>query len=665
MLGKAFLETADYHALVTNRDFNFVVGRRGTGKSALFERVTAHFAKGRGDLMLCAKPEEFENLALQQAFSGTKPEYREVRAVTRLAWKTHLLYWALPIIMNHYKVAGTENHSILQRLYYSDVDFAENTTPSRLTEIVNRATAEAGSIQHVPAAIARKYEVTRLQTAIQASLAEINRKVLVYIDGLDEGWLPTATATAVLGGLAIAVADLEESQSGIHGTLFVRDNMFRALAYFDPDFSRHVEGNTLRLHWDEASLFDLVARRLRVALDLGHIENSERVWNQFAGDGISNRDGFERCLHHTLYRPRDILVLLNQSYHLARRRGRDRVEGEDVNSAAVSISHDRLQDLIKEYEEVLPGIRPFVEAFEGRNAFGSVQEVTAHLSGEIESGAYDEAADSDFAIFGSARQVLFALYGVGFLGFEDRSRKSYVFCHDGSGAELEEVTPELTTVVHPCYWKALELRAVEDPEDVAVQINDEFDSSGKDSLGDLRIKRLGQVVSELPKIEIGSAGARQFEEWTLRAVKLLFAGKLANPELHPDPQGVQRRDVVATNVAEHGLWRRIRDDFDSRQLIFEVKNYEELKIEDYRQLLSYTSGPYGRFGVILHRGSSEGVAEKDRKWLQTMYYEHDRVILTVPDSFLVRAISKLRNAGRFDYVEDQLSKRLDTFVRNP
>ena len=34
MLAKAFIETADYRALIQSDDFNFVVGRRGTGKSA-------------------------------------------------------------------------------------------------------------------------------------------------------------------------------------------------------------------------------------------------------------------------------------------------------------------------------------------------------------------------------------------------------------------------------------------------------------------------------------------------------------------------------------------------------------------------------------------------------------------------------------------------------
>jgi hypothetical protein len=78
---------------------------------------------------------------------------------------------------------------------------------------------------------------------------------------------------AGLGGLSLAIADLSEGQSGIHSTIFVRDNMFRALAHFDGDFSRHIEGHSLRLHWNENSLFQLIANRLRIVLKLAGIES--------------------------------------------------------------------------------------------------------------------------------------------------------------------------------------------------------------------------------------------------------------------------------------------------------------------------------------------------------------------------------------------------------
>lgn len=43
MLAEAFVKTSDYQALTSTFDFNFVVGRRGTGKTALFIKVAEYF----------------------------------------------------------------------------------------------------------------------------------------------------------------------------------------------------------------------------------------------------------------------------------------------------------------------------------------------------------------------------------------------------------------------------------------------------------------------------------------------------------------------------------------------------------------------------------------------------------------------------------------------
>jgi hypothetical protein len=68
--------------------------------------------------------------------------------------------------------------------------------------------------------------------------------------------------------------------------------MFRALAHEDDDFTRHIEGHTLRLQWDQESLFGMVVARLRVVLGMESSENDVKVWNRFAQKELQGRDGF-------------------------------------------------------------------------------------------------------------------------------------------------------------------------------------------------------------------------------------------------------------------------------------------------------------------------------------------------------------------------------------
>ncbi|HWU39071.1 MAG TPA: hypothetical protein VN203_15590, partial [Candidatus Acidoferrum sp.] len=97
-----------------------------------------------------------------------------------------------------------------------------------------------------------------------------------------------------------------------------------------------------------------------------------------------------------------------------------------------------------------------------------------------------------------------------------------------------------------------------------------------------------------------------------------FSGKLANIQRKPNPGATQQRDIVATNMAEKGFWKRVRDDYRTRQVVFEIKNYEELGPDDFRQVLSYTSGEDGQFAMIVSRAQSELLTDRGKQWVATM-----------------------------------------------
>lgn len=128
--------------------------------------------------------------------------------------------------------------------------------------------------------------------------------------------------------------------------------------------------------------------------------------------------------------------------------------------------------------------------------------------------------------------------------------------------------------------------------------------------------------------------------------------------------GIQQRDVVATNMATVGFWKRILEDYKSRQVIFEVKNYEEIQPDDFRQALSYSSGEYGQFVVLVSRTNNELVSEREKGWIRSLYFEHHRMVLILPAVVLARCVSKLRSTRKYNYTEDQLMKRMDLFVRS-
>ena len=664
MLDKAFVETTDYKALLATQDFNFVVGRRGTGKSAIYRKLQQNLVTNKNVLLITETPKEHFTIEYQNLISKAATDYRIVRAISRLVWRSHLLFETIKNIKTHYKGSKIINYEFI-KLYYEKYQHIINCDcTTRCIMILREFIKEGCSGCELPSKIALALQTDKLEDLVKKALSDINIRVVALYDGLDEGWIPNIIATAILGGLAATASDFGNNQSGIHIVLFIRDNMFRSLANYDSDFSKHIEGDTIRLHWDENSLLNFITRRLRIILKMEDVESDIKVWNRFSARELSNRNGFQLCLRNTLYRPRDILVLLNAAYQVAIRESRENIIEKDIEISARTISQDRLNDLSKEYETVLPGLKDFISPFYGHPASNKYSSIISILDDAYSNTDYSKPESIDFALFNSGKEIFSALYSIGFIGVMDNSIGGYVFCHDGSATGTQSISDEQLTIIHPCYWKALDVTDEMPDSEVVIQINDEYEVQGKNELQDARLRRLGSIIGELPKIPLGHEGSENFLLWVLNSIKILFAGKLSNIQMKPNEGGIQRRDIVATNLAKSFFWDRILNDFQSRQITFEVKNYEVLKPEDFRQVLSYSTGEYGKFVIIVTRNPNENPSDVEIGWIKSLWYDHQLRVMIVTAQAIARCLSKMRSQKKYDYTDDYLSKTMDNYVRS-
>lgn len=101
-----------------------------------------------------------------------------------------------------------------------------------------------------------------------------------------------------------------------------------------------------------------------------------------------------------------------------------------------------------------------------------------------------------------------------------------------------------------------------------------------------------------------------------------------------------------------------------RQAIFEIKNYKSLASNEYRQMLSYLTGEYGRLGFIVNRDDDTNL-EKGREldWMREMYNSHDVLIIKLTGKYLANMLSKLRNPQKHDAPDKALNSLLDTYIR--
>jgi hypothetical protein len=50
---------------------------------------------------------------------------------------------------------------------------------------------------------------------------------------------------------------------------------------------------------------------------------------------------------------------------------------------------------------------------------------------------------------------------------------------------------------------------------------------------------------------------------------------------HPNGNAVQRRDIIGTNGGKSDFWKRVLEDYKTRQVVFDAKNFEELGPSEY------------------------------------------------------------------------------------
>ena len=661
MLDAAFVETSDYKTLIGSSERCIVVGRRGSGKSALVYRLLKHWRSDQDLKLVQIANEEDQVIGVRPFIERFGSRFTHLRAGSRIVWRYALLMEIAAAMAPQYRFSKRLEPPLSDHLArWRGFSSGSSSRLYLLMRGLGPPTSPSAAIGE----LAHTLEVDEIQNAVLKGLKSAKTRCAILIDKLDEGYEPDPLGVGMVDGLIQASIDSNTRlEDQAHCTLFVRDNIFRAVAQLDPDYSRNIEGQVLRLHWDEYQLMAVIANRIRVAFNL-EPENDLKAWNRCTARELRGRDGFRKCLQLTLYRPRDIISLLNQAFHAANKQDRQQLIETDLDSTAREISSNRLDDLHKEYEAIFPGLLNFTNRFANTTREHTVADVYDMTRAVISQDIYEPDVQQHFAILENPEQVAHALCSIGFLGTKDTTSGNYVFCHDGS-VSTHGFGPTDQLLVHPCYWMALSLTGSPLEAEKAQEIFDEYDIEVTSDTPEIRSAQLGRMIGELDRLEEGTQDAAAFEEWCHLAIRVLWGGHLRNVELRPNRNATQRRDVVATNLSESGSWQRIRQDHGTRQVVFEVKNFSGLGPQEFRQMLSYLTGDYGSLGFIVTRDQSIDVqAGSELEWIREFWARTPRVLVVrLTARWIAKQLSRLRGTRKHDEPERQLGKLLDTYVR--
>jgi hypothetical protein len=453
-----FVRTAQFFE-AKRANARMVIGRKGSGKTAIFYSVRDSIGNRRSHLVLDLKPEGHQFTKLREfVLSHMSDGYQEH---TLAAFWNYILLCELA-----HKVIYTEEawarydgatYIKLQKLsetYAQHSNSGGGDFSERLLRKVEQISASYSAKSRVldGTALTRALfgaDIRELDDAVGDYL-QAKESILVLIDNLDKGW-PTRGASSedvlILRTLLEATRKLQRQFDNrrvpFHCLVFIRNDIYEHLIEETADKGKDT---AIILDYDDAEFFkQMVLERIRSNVSISG--SFDQVWATIFPTHIGTYDAFSYMVGRTLMRPRDLLNFLHRAVEVAINRGHDRVLQDDILKAEAIYSEDILKSISFEIRDVFPSVRDPLYGFLGCASHMTKDEITKIF---LDSGFPEEKRE----------EALKLLVWFGFLGVQDKGSDRPRFAYEVRHNIDKLLSPinhaNCYLVVHPAFHRALE-----------------------------------------------------------------------------------------------------------------------------------------------------------------------------------------------------------------
>jgi hypothetical protein len=625
----------------------FFIGRRGAGKTA----IALHLA-GRNHNSVPITPYQFVpsdlRLPLEQFKDTRQRPFKSLATAFKLAMVLEVVaawirkkltsFNQLPESLSRFRNL-VEQHSFDSRLMTL---FEDVLTPLKRSQD-KEWLKELKVYDDVRAAICGMDAGRALQTTL-------------LIDRLDDAWAGDETSVVVLMALMHGCVQLHSECPLVRPLLFLRENIFERVRLMDNEFSR-LETSVVSLDWSTAQLLELIERRLNASFPTKWALKGG-TWPLFF-EPAAGKPSYDLVFEYCQHRPRDVITYLSFSLDSALAAGNTVITLNDLQVAKKRFSENRFKELSDEYAENYPQLRLVLERFYGLGVEFTIPAIEEFIQLLIVDQTVQKFCGAWLNDITTPDRFAEWLYSVGFAGVRKGDDLDFKTLAARSGSSLR-LDKDTHVVIHPTFAEALQLQ-----EKVITTLGDTpLRRSGllEELPGGLDLDtftiRCQEARDELKTLPLGTGGAKAFEELVGKVLRLCFYRYLTNPKPKSrDSGGVIIRDWIVSNTATQGYWEIIRQKYGAVQVVWECKNYADLKADDFQQVNYYHSEVSGKFSVMAFRGE-----------LRDHYIEHQKRIASKA-GFVLLVTERdlevfLRQAQKGKWQETHIQDLYDTQIRN-
>jgi hypothetical protein len=468
-LGLYYLRTDQFERTVRG-EANLVVGRKGSGKTALFIQVRDKIRTDKRNIVVDLKPEGFQLIKLKE----------DILTYLSAGARQHLIaaFWEYLILLEvAYKILEKDqytyrhNHEIHDlylslRSSYQSTDFAsEGDFSERLTKLSD-SLIERYKITYGPADAQRltasqvtellyKHDLKQLRGLISSYLNH-KQSVWVLFDNLDKGW--STHGVDVIDAIVLRCLvdagrkierEMRRDDHEFHCIVFVRNDVYDHLMRNSADHGKEARA---ALDWSDP---DMLREMLRLRLVNGikaKLDSYDfyRIWRELCASHYLGEETSAYMIDRSLMRPRNVLKIFNHCRGFATNFGRQKVGDQDIEKGLAAYSHDLLEELDRELTDVYPEAKDLLYYFLDAPAVLTAVQLNAILG---EAGIDPNAREKvvDFLLY----------YGVLGTRFGDTDHFIYSVNYDLKVLKIRagRHNEAADYVVNPAFWPALGIKS--------------------------------------------------------------------------------------------------------------------------------------------------------------------------------------------------------------
>jgi hypothetical protein len=465
-LGHYYLQTNEFQRAVRG-EVNLVVGRKGTGKTALFSQVRNKKRKDTRNVVVDLKPEGYQLLKLKEQVLDYLAAGAKAHLIT--AFWEYLLYLEITYKVlekdqdKHLRDASLyDDYVALRKLYEESPNVSEGDFSERLLSLSDALSQQYSSVYGDESG--RRLttgEVTELlhSTDIRKLEEQLSRylhhksEVWVLVDNLDKGWSTNGLARGditILRCLIDAARKIEKKmrrdEHEVHVIIFVRNDVYQLLMDESSDFGKESRAS---LDWADSDLLrELLRKRLIQHMDADEATFNQ-VWSRVCVSHYLGDETSQFLIERSLMRPRNLLKLFAACRGFAVNLQHDRIEAEDLEKGLAVYSSDLVVDADQELTDIEPQAKRLIYQFVGETSEFSHDDLNILL----ELNTID--ADKRESV------IEFLLY-YGFLGIQYLSHETEYIYHVGYDMQimktrLSKNKAATKYILNPAFWPALRI----------------------------------------------------------------------------------------------------------------------------------------------------------------------------------------------------------------